>query len=259
MSLNRDDPLPLHLQLRSLLASDIANGVFPPGARFPSERQLQELYNVSRATVREALRQLEREGLIHVLPGRGAFVAPPRQELTVDVSLTGFTADLQRAGVVPSTTLLEARLITTPPDEVERALRVARGDEVIYLERIRSIKRGEISTPLALHRAYINHRLCPGLLQFNLAEESLIGLFRRRYGLQLNSAEELVYASLANSRELQVLRLTHPAAVLRCVRTTVLDSGEVIEYSLATYCGEWYRLRLALKSASAEEEGAFND
>ncbi len=259
MSLNRDDPLPLHLQLKGLLAADIANGVFLPGARFPSERQLQESYNVSRATVREALRQLHQEGLIHVIPGRGAFISPPRQELTVDVSLTGFTADLRRAGAAPSTVLLEARLITTTPEEIVHALGAASGDEIVYLERIRLVKRGEYSVPLALHRVYVNHRFCPQILQFNLAQESLVGLLRHHYGLHLNSAEELVYAALANSRELQVLELTHPAAVLRCTRTTVLDSGQVIEYSLATYCGEWYRLRLALKSAPVGEQSAFDD
>jgi GntR family transcriptional regulator len=259
VSLNRDDPLPLHLQLKGLLAADIANGVFLPGARFPSERQLQESYSVSRATVREALRQLSQEGLIHVIPGRGAFVSPPCQELTVDVSLTGFTADLRRAGAVTSTVLLEARLITSAPEEIVHALGVAAGDEIVYLERIRLVRRGEYSVPLALHRAYVNHRFCPQILQFNLAQESLVGLLRHNYGLKLKGAEELVHAALANSRELQVLKLTHPAAVLRCTRTTVLDSGEVIEYSLATYCGEWYRLRLALKPVPAGEQNAFDD
>ena len=67
------------------------------------------------------------------------------------------------------------------------------------------------------------------------------------YGLRLAQAEEQVYAALADQREMELLNLAYPAAVLRSERTTFLDTGEVIEFSLATFCGEWYRMSILLE------------
>ena len=75
-------------------------------------------------------------------------------------------------------------------------------------------------------------------------------LLRNNYGLRIARAEEQVYAGLADQRELALLNLTYPAAVLRTERTTFLDTGEVMEFALASYCGEWYRLGIHL-----EEQG----
>jgi len=117
------------------------------------------------------------------------------------------------------------------------------GDEIVRLERLRLVN----DVPLALHAVYLNHRLCPQILQHNLAEESVFQLLGSEYGLRLTRAEQQVYAVLANQREMELLNLAYPAAVLRTERTTFLDTGEVIEFALATYCGEWYRLGMLLE------------
>ncbi|MBC8449319.1 MAG: UTRA domain-containing protein [Chloroflexi bacterium] len=91
---------------------------------------------------------------------------------------------------------------------------------------------------VALHTVHLHHRLCPQVLHHNLAQELLFSLLRDEYGLTLARAEEQVYATLANQREMELLNLSYPAAVLRTERTTFLDTGEVIELAIATYCGE---------------------
>jgi GntR family transcriptional regulator len=244
VGLDHQSPTPLYLQLRELLASQISAGVLGPGDALPSERQLCEQFDVSRTTVREALRDLNRTGLIRTVPGRGAFVAKPQSQVTIQVSLTGFTEDARREGVNPSSQLLDARLLMSPPPAIvgAMALQPDSDNEVVRLERLRLIN----GVPLALHIIYLNHRLCPQILQHNLAEESVFLLLRRKYGLRLTHAEEQVYAALADQREMELLNLTYPAAVLRTERTTFLDTGEVVEFALASYCGEWYRLGMHL-------------
>jgi len=243
VSIDRQSPTPLYLQLKDLLTSRIADGLLQAGDVLPSERQFCEEFDLSRTTVREALRKLGREGLIHTIPGRGAFVAVPRFDLAVKVSLAGFTGDIRRAGMTPSSRLLIAELVTSPAPVLLRAMNLQPGDEVIKLERLRLVN----NVPLALHTAYLNHRLCPDILQYNLAEESMLDLLRSEYGLRIVRAEEQVYAALANRREMDLLNLTYPAAVLRAERTTFLDTDEVLEFSHATYCGEWYRLNMSLE------------
>ncbi len=243
MGLDRNNPTPLYQQLKALLATQIADGLLQPDAPLPSERQLCDEFGLSRATVRDALRELNREGLIRTVPGRGTFVTAPHVDLAVKVSLAGFTTDMSSRGVTPSSTLLDARLVASPSPDLVEALCLQPGDKVVKVERLRLIN----NAPLALHTSYLNYRLCPHILNHNLAQSSLFDLLRHEYGLTLARAEEQVYAALASQREMELLNLSHPAAVLRTERTTFLDTGEVIEFSFAAYCGEWYRLSMLLE------------
>jgi GntR family transcriptional regulator len=245
MNLDHQSPIPLYLQLKDLLASQIVDHSLQPGDPLPSERQLCERFDVSRTTVREALRELNLMGLIRTVPGRGAFVTTQQSRVTIKVSLTGFTEDVRREGMMPSSRLLDARLDASPGPAIleNMGLRPNSDKEIVRLERLRLVN----DTPLALHTIHLNHSLCPQILQHNLAEESVFQLLRSEYGLRITRAEEHVYAALANQQEMELLSLTYPAAVLRTERTTFLDTGEVIEFALASYCGDWYRLGVHLE------------
>jgi GntR family transcriptional regulator len=69
--------IPLYRQLDAILRDQIAGGQLQPGDRFPSEAELCVRYGVSRATVRQALEALDREGWIDRTPGRGTFMRAP--------------------------------------------------------------------------------------------------------------------------------------------------------------------------------------
>ncbi|NLE44425.1 MAG: GntR family transcriptional regulator [Chloroflexi bacterium] len=244
MEIQRTKPVPLYQQLYDSLLDRIDQGELRPGDRLPSERQLCDEFNLSRATVRQAFRELSRRGLIRTVPGCGTFVSTPRSNLVVDVSLAGFTTDLHRHGVSPSSSLLGSNVITAPGDDLVDAMRLQAGEQVLAVERLRLVD----SVPLALHKVYVNLRMCPQLLRSDLAEMSLFRFLRDECGLTITRAEEQVYAALATQRELDVLRLSYPASVLRTERTTFTDTGEVVEFAVASYCGEWYRLHMTLRA-----------
>jgi GntR family transcriptional regulator len=241
MDIDRNRPIPLYLQLKAVLKKQIYQGALEPGTRLSSERDLCETYEVSRTTVRQALREMEQEGLIKTVPGRGTFIAMPDDETRLDVEVTiqGFTSDMQRQGLSPSSVLLDASLISDASAKIKRVMSLSGAGEVISIKRLRLIN----NKPLALHFVYLNHRLCPNILHHNLAEASLFELLRNEYNLTIAEADEYAYAALANDEETSLLDLPTPAAVLRTERITRLDTGQVIEYAKATYCGEWYRLR----------------
>src|SRR5919106_1105120 len=70
-------PLPLHTQIREALRARILDGTYREHAQLPSESELMASYGVSRITVRHALAQLQREGLIFKISGKGTFVSKP--------------------------------------------------------------------------------------------------------------------------------------------------------------------------------------
>jgi GntR family transcriptional regulator len=75
--------IPLYSQVRERLRERIADGTYAPQARLPSESEIGALLGVSRITVRQALGDLQNEGVIVKVPGKGTFVAEtrPSQEL----------------------------------------------------------------------------------------------------------------------------------------------------------------------------------
>ncbi len=195
-------------------------------------------YGVSRTTIRETLRQLEGEGLIRKVAGRGIFVNESSPDLAVKVSLSGYSADVKREGGFPSSRLLEASLLMDLSTEILKPMQLNEGDEVFRVVRLRFNN----NVPLALHTVYLNGRYCQNILGYNLSQDSLFNLLTTVYGLKLTRAQEYVYATLANSQELKLLSLSYPAAVLKSERTTYLENGDVIEYSLATYCSDSYKI-----------------
>lgn len=81
--LDRSSDVPLYFQLASVLKVMLEVGAWEPGARFASEREIEEEFEVSRAVIRPALDLLVGDGAIFRVKGSGAFVAPPRREIEV--------------------------------------------------------------------------------------------------------------------------------------------------------------------------------
>jgi GntR family transcriptional regulator len=244
VQLRSDSTVPLYMQLKTILASQIDRGELKPHQQLPSERQLCRSFGISRMTVRHALYALAQVGFVYTQPGKGIFVADPRLSLNVRVSLAGWSEDVRRSGASPSSILLQACLSQATTEQA-KALHVDEGEELVKIERLRMVDK----VPLALQTAYLPHRLCPGLLQHDLATQSLIRILGKEYGLRLERAEETVRAMLANPKERGLLGLSDPAPVLSTERTTYLDTGEAIEFSQGTFCGEWYRLKFGLDPA----------
>ncbi|WP_033955422.1 GntR family transcriptional regulator, partial [Pseudomonas aeruginosa] len=94
-----------YLRIRDQLAADIAQGVLQ--VKLPSERELAERFLCTRITLREALQQLETEGLVYRENRRGWFVAPPRIRYN-PTRTTGFMEYVSAQGRQPRTETLHA-------------------------------------------------------------------------------------------------------------------------------------------------------
>ena len=91
MKLDGQNAKPLYMQLLHELQKDIVLGKYPTNSRLPSEQELSEEYQVSRVTVRAALKELTEMSLVVRKQGKGTFVMP--QKLSRDLSLaTSFSA-----------------------------------------------------------------------------------------------------------------------------------------------------------------------
>src|SRR2546428_9384407 len=104
-TLERSNPLPLYYQLKEVLKQQIRDGHLAPHTTIPSEPELVIRYQVSRATVRQALAELIHEGLLYRQRGKGTFVNEPRVQQTRG-ELISFSETIRRQGKVPGGQLL---------------------------------------------------------------------------------------------------------------------------------------------------------
>jgi GntR family transcriptional regulator len=74
VSIDRDGPTPVYLQLAAILRARIEAGDYPPGRALPSETTLMQEHGLARETVRKGVRVLRDEGLVQIVQGRGAYV-----------------------------------------------------------------------------------------------------------------------------------------------------------------------------------------
>src|ERR1700712_3280472 len=90
-------PQPLYAQIKELLRSRILSGAYVPLSQMPSEHELCMMFHVSRITVRQALGDLQKEGLLFKLHGKGTFVSKPKAFQNV-TSLQGFAEAMSSMG-----------------------------------------------------------------------------------------------------------------------------------------------------------------
>jgi GntR family transcriptional regulator len=245
MAIAHDAAEPLYLQIKEHILLAIREGQYRPHERLPSERELSAAHGISRMTARQALVELQRSGSVYARVGKGTFVSPPKIEQQLQM-VTSFTQEMRAQGELPSSRVLKASIGPVDPS-ITGALGIEAGDEVVTLSRLR-LANGR---PLGLETAYLPATNVPGLLRHDFERESLYETLTHDYSLTLFTASQTIEAALADERELELLEMSSPAAVLRLQRLTRSSDGRSVEFVISTYRGDMYRLHSDLEPSGA--------
>jgi GntR family transcriptional regulator len=242
---------PLHVTIAEQLAAKIAAGTLAPGMRLPPERQLAESLGVSRMTVRQALGDLERDGLLRRVVGRagGTFVREPDETVAatgpVSVGPGGLSAGLRQHGGATSVEPISAE-VEPAGKRVAAALDLKRSDRVVVITRLR-LAGGK---PLAVERTSLSARRFSDIEDMDLSG-SLYDLMGDGFGLRpVRAAErlELVEARPADARALGVRR---DAPLILVERIGYVADGTPIEFSRDRFRAD--RTHLELESTAVSE------
>jgi GntR family transcriptional regulator len=109
--LSMESDIPLYSQLVSIIKRNISAGTLAVGALLPSETELCSAFNVSRSTVRQAIGELEGDGLVIRKQGRGTYVAERKMRRRAE-NVYSFTSEISALGMTPSSTILEFEIIS---------------------------------------------------------------------------------------------------------------------------------------------------
>jgi GntR family transcriptional regulator len=205
------------------------------GEAIPSERQLSGELGVSRLTVRAALDDLVREGFLQRRHGAGTFVSEPKiaQELT----MTSFTEDMHRRGMVPTSKTLELKSVTAGA-RLGRLLHVSPSEEIVVVTRLRYADR----ETMAIETLHVAESLVPGLTAKDLEQHSFYELLEERFGVVVVGGNQAIEPTVTNEEESAALGVPLHSPAFLFERTTRAADGTIVEYVRSIYRGDRYRL-----------------
>ncbi len=236
MIMNSDEPIyqQLHEELRSLIASD----EFPVGAKFLSERQIADRFEVSRPTANKVLARLMAEQLLAYTKGVGCFVQEPVLNFELR-DLVSFTEKAKSAGKNPETKVLCLREDTAKniDGNISERLQVSGSDNLFYLERLRLAD----NIPMIYEQRYVIADLCPGLTE-QVVQGSLYALWTEQYDLHIGGADQRIRAVIANADIAKALDCKIGDACFQVLCTGYQVDGSPLWWERTTYRGDAYEL-----------------
>jgi GntR family transcriptional regulator len=219
----------------------VTSGALGVGQQIPTEAALCERFDVSRTVVRQTLSDLERQGLVTRIKGKGTFVAAPKLSEHLVQSLTSLHEDLTSRGQRLETTVL--RLEVQPVSaHVADLLQLPDSEQIVLLERLR-IVNGE---PWVVTTAHMPYALCAPILELDMSRRSLFETYERELGYTLHRGARSIEARTAGKEIAQHLGISEGAPVLVFTGVTYLQDGRPLEYFVGIHRGDRSRFEVEL-------------
>ncbi|NLK64595.1 MAG: GntR family transcriptional regulator [Tissierellia bacterium] len=223
---------PVYIQIRDILAEKIKSGEFISGDKLPSERELSEIYSISRMTARNALTQLVDSGYAYRLKGKGTFVSYPNIERDF-VKLSGFSQMLKSKGIKPSNKIVKSGIIEADK-KIASLLETTIGTKVYEIVRIRYGN----NIALALEYSYLPVNLLDNLLQYDFEKDSLYKVIEENYNYKLKYSKQWIKITTLNKNESKLLNVKEhtPAFLLESISYDMDET--VVESTLSLNIGD---------------------
>jgi GntR family transcriptional regulator len=230
---------PLYLQLRQRLEEEIRSGALGPGASLPSEREIADLCNVSRVTVRKAVQSLVRDGFVVQRRGSGTTVARQVERVEQPLSrLTSFSEDMARRSMTGRSIWIERGVFSASPREM-MVLGLGPDEQVARITRLRMAN----DVPLAIERAALSTRYLPDP---DRIERSLYETLAELGNKPVRAVQRISAVNMG-ADDAARLDVSEGSAGLSIERISYSAQGAVIEFTRSVYRGDAYDFVAELK------------
>jgi GntR family transcriptional regulator len=234
MLLDKKSPIPVYFQLKNIIKEDIEKRNLKPGDSLPSEREYCENFGISRMTVRQALKELESEGIIVRERGRGSFVAIPRIE---QEGLMSFTEMVKARGMKPETEMVE--FLKIPAGNLSATLGIKAEDSIFKITRVRKAD----GIPVALETVYIPEEFVPNIEEKDFTG-SLYNILKDEYGMEIKGSKTSFSATTSTPFLEELLKLEEPMPLLK-VESVNFTTG-LIYYEVSYYRSDQFKITVNL-------------
>ena len=233
-----DGERPLYDQVYQTLLQQIGDGTYPVQHKLPSEKELSELFNVSRITIRQALNQLQLEHLVYKIQGKGTFVSAPKTFQNIS-QLQGFAEAMRNMGHEVFNVVKEFRFIPATP-QIASKLKLSVNSTVVEIKRIRLVDR----KPVSFELTYLPEAIGVALQQINLSTRDVFLAIEEDLSIPLGHADLNIDATLADETLSELRQVDINAPLLRVERLTHNHEGHPIDFEYLYFSGESFQYRL---------------
>ncbi|MEN6414854.1 MAG: GntR family transcriptional regulator [Veillonellales bacterium] len=228
--LNGDKAIPLYYQLKEIIRDKIERGIWAVGDQISNEMELVNEYKVSRATVRQAILDLVREGILIRKKGKGTFVARPK--LAGDLTINFYYPEEFGTKHVPmSKSIIEA------PAWVANQLQVEAGEKVYEIIRVRLFNE----EPAAVETLYLPADIFPNFLETEL-DERIFDLLAEHFGIRISKFTTYVEPVLLNSYEASLLQVSQDQPALKITKVGLNQQRKPFVLAMSVFRGDRYKL-----------------
>jgi len=238
---DRENGIPYYRQLMNNIQQQIEAGFYKEGQQIPTEMELSRANRVNRHTIRQAVDELCRVGVLYKLKGKGTFVAKaPLDFLEYQLSNKNrFTENIVQAGKVPTNKILRATEMIAP-SVVQDALALAADESVYCVQVLRFVN----DKPFLLSQVYLPSDYFPGLFE-RIADFQSLSLVFEQYGITPHRVKSVLRASFPSQEEALVLEIPGNMPVIKAENILKSQDDILIEYNLSCYRGDLAKLSIA--------------
>ncbi len=215
--------MPLYLQVKNHLLLEIQAGTWKEDELLPTEDELCERFQVSKITIREAMRILVNEGILDRIQGKGTFIRRTKYESRLG-PLFSFTKWARQNGLEPSTRVIKIESVVAAGDLCHE-LRIPRGRRVARIERLRL---GD-NEPLCFEEISVASETCPDIHLKDMVARPFNDILSEDYGISLGRSAVSIEPSRPEPYEGRLLKMKKADLVL-IVRTKVFTVDSRVAY-----------------------------
>jgi len=226
---SRHQPVPKYYRIYEDLLKQIREGKYGKNEQFPSDTELVKKYNVSRGTVREAVKLLLQQGYLVREQGKGTFVTYKKIRQDPD-QLIGFTELMRQHDLKPSAKIIENEVLH-PPAHISRLMELEPLQQVVRIVRLRF---GD-SQPLIIEQSWFSYDLFEPIMDEDLENNSIFELLHALTDTRLGDASQSIEAISAGAQEHQLLEVDPGTPLLLMKRLIRTRDGSCFQYSEDVY------------------------
>lgn len=232
--IDKKSPIPVYFQLKNFIKDDIKKRNLKPGEPILSENKYCEMFKISRMTVRQALNELESEGIIVRERGKGSFVAIPRIE---QEGLMSFTKMVKSKGMNPSTKITKFGKIVS--SKLAQILKIEEDEEIFVMTRVRKAD----DFPVAAETIYIPVKFVPDIENKNL-EGSFYELLKDEYSIEIKASKTSFSAVISDKNLEEILELEENIPLLKL--ESINYYSDPVYYEISYYKSDQFNVTVNL-------------
>ena len=230
--------IPVYLRLKDDIKQKIKSGEYYKNMRLPSENTLSNEWGISRMTVRRALDELTREGLLYKTRGSGTFVAANRFS---QCDIMSFSEMVKIRGLVPKTIVLEKTFVCD--DEIALTMHLPKSSVFYKVKRLRLAD----NTPVGIESVYLPLQYCDSPDRLEL-EGSLYEGLKHLYGWDILRQDIAITADIPTKEEKEILKLSKGEPVLKTEGISLEEEGKPLLFEKNVYSSNSYIMHVSIKS-----------